>query len=94
MALTVVKTVNPIKVTGTTSADTIILDRMAFVKFIKWYKPTAIGHICHITDSENVTIAKFYCDTDDVSQIDPLFILVNGIKCDDMDSGELYIYIR
>ena len=94
MALTIVNTINPIKVTGTTSTDTVILDRMASVKFIKWYKPTTIGHICHITDSENVTIAKFYCDTADVSQIDPLFILVNGINCDDMDSGELYIYIR
>lgn len=94
MALTVVNTINPIKVTGDTAADTVILARRAFIKFIKWYKPTTVGHLCHITDSEGVTIAKLYCDTANVTQIDPLFISVNGINCDDLDSGELYLYIR
>ena len=94
MALTVINTINPIKVTGDTNINTVILDRQVSIKFIKWYKPTTIGHICHLTDNENVTITKLYCDTADVSQFDPLFLSINGINCDTMDSGELYIYIR
>jgi hypothetical protein len=94
MALTVTNTVNPIKVTGDTAVDTEILGKSAAIKFIKWYNPTTTGHLCHITDGEGVTISKMYCDTAHVTQIDPVFTWVNGVKCDDLDSGELYIYIR
>lgn len=94
MALTVVNTTNPIKVTGTTAIDTKILGQLVFIKFIKWYKPTTIGHLCHITDEDGNTIAKLYCDTVDVSKIEPIFLTVDHIHCDDLDSGELYIYIK
>ncbi len=94
MALTVVNTTNPIKVTGTTATDTEILGMQVFIKFIKWYKPTSIGDLCHITDEDGNTIAKLYCDKADVSQIEPIFLLVDHIHCDDLDSGEVYIYIK
>lgn len=94
MPLTVTNTINPIKVTGTTASSTAILTKGAFVKFIKWYKPTTVGHLCNITDGDGNTIVKMYCDTANTSMTEPVFLWVDHIYCDDMDSGELYIYIR
>ena len=93
MPLTVVNTINPIKVTGTTSADTEILEHLAHVKFIRWYKPTTAGHVCHITDGARNTIIKMNAEGDNDTQMWPIFTTYDGIRCDDMDSGELYIHI-
>lgn len=97
MALTIVEG-NCIHVTGTqatTSAKIADTGQEAagyFIKFIHWYKPSTVGHLLNLIDKNGVLIAKFYCDTADVSQWAPLWTRVNSIYCDDMDSGELLIY--
>ena len=96
MPLTIDKTIEPIKVTGTTAADTEILANtvLAHIKFIRWYNPTTSGHLCHITDGSGVTIIKMRADKDNDTQMWPIFRTYSGIRCDDMDSGELYIHRR
>ena len=95
MPLTVTNTVNPIKITGTTSADTEILGDsvLAHVKFIRWYKPTTAGHLCHVTDGNRRTIIKMNAEGANDTQMWPIYNSYFGIRCDDMDSGELYIHI-
>ena len=95
MALTVVNTKEPIKVTGTTAADTEILPTtlFVFVRFIRWYKPTTLNHLCHITDGDGTTIIKMNATAANDTQMWPIFKAYHGIRCDDMDSGELYIHI-
>jgi len=93
MPLTVDKTRNPIKVTGTTAADTEIISKMAFIKFIYWYKPTNTGNLCVLKDKEGGEIIAMRCEANDESQMWPLWTLWHGIRCDNMDSGTLYIYI-
>lgn len=96
MPLTVINTIEPIKVTGTTDADTEILgdNRLAHIKFIRWYNPTSSGDLCHLTDESGNTIIKMRADANNDTQMWPIFKTYSGIRCDDMDSGELYIHIR
>ena len=94
MALTTDTTGNPIKVTGTASSDETITDVLAFVKWIYWYKPTTAGHLINITDKHGNTIVPGYCETDNESQWLPIYSTCDGIHCDNMDSGALYIYIK
>ena len=88
--------IQPIKVTGTTDADTEILAKTkhVFIQFIRWYKPTTSGHLCHITDGDGNTIMKMNATSANDTQMWPVYNGYNGIRCDDMDSGELYIYIK
>ena len=94
MPLTVVNTVEPIKITGTTSADTEILpdNVIVHIRFIRWYNPATSGDLCHITDGQGVTIIKMRADVDNDTQMWPIFKTYSGIRSDDMDSGELYIH--
>lgn len=96
MALTVDTTIQPIKITGTTAADTEIFskDQGVFIQFIRWYKPTTIGHLCHITDGLGNTIMKMNATAVNDTQMWPVYNGYHGIRCDDMDSGELYIHIK
>lgn len=94
MPLTVVNTINPIKVTGTTSSDTEVFpDQLVHIKFIRWYLPTTSGHLCHLTNTIGDTIIKMNAEADNDTQMWPIYTSHKGIRCDDMDSGELYIYI-
>ena len=95
MALTVDRAVNPIKVTGTTSADQEIVPSgtLVFVRFVYWYNPTTDGHKAHITDKDGNTIIKMIAEDANDSQVWPVYIKYDGIRSDDVDSGEIYIYI-
>lgn len=97
MALTVEnKNVNRIKVTGTTSTDQEIVaggDTVG-LKFIYWYNPTKTGHLCNLVDSNGVEIFPMRAAFAGDSQQWAIFEYVNGIHCDDMDSGTLYILLR
>jgi len=94
MPLTVDRTIQPIKVTGATDADTEITSDDTFIHFIRWYNPTTAGDLCHITDGNGNTIIKMRADVDNDTQTWPIYNAYKGIRCDDMDSGELYIHIR
>ena len=96
MTLTIDSAVNPIKVTGDTAADTEILaeGKLAHVKYIRWYKPTTAGHLCHVTDASRQTIIKMNAEAANDTQMWPIYTTYEGLRCDDLDSGELYIHIR
>jgi len=93
MPLTTVNTITPIKVTGTTAADTEILGVPVYIKFIYWYKPATAGHLLSLVDKSGNDIVVGRCETDDESQWFPIYTKFDAIHCDDMDSGTLYIYI-
>ena len=94
MALTVDSAVNPIKVTGTTAADDEILaaGNIVFIKFIRWYNPSTDGHLCHITDKDGNTIIKMNAEAANDTQMWPIYDKFDGIRSDDLDSGEVYIH--
>ena len=94
--LTVDRTIEPIKVTGTAATDTKIVPKgtHVFIRFIRWYKPTTSGHLCHITDANTNTIIKMNATSANDTQMWPIYNTYDGIRCDDMDSGELYIHIK
>jgi len=88
------ETINPMIVTGAIVGSTKVTDNQTYLKFVRWYKPTTIGHLLSLTDKEGNAITKGYCDTADVSQDIPVFTLCDGVYVDDMDSGALYLYRR
>ena len=93
MALTIKNSINPIKVTSTTSADEEILGVPVFIRFIYWYNPTTIGHLVALKDDSGNDIVPLRCEVANESQIIPIYTKFNAIHCDNMDSGTLYIYI-
>ena len=92
MALTVDKTVNPIKVTGTTNVSQEITTGLIFIKQIYWYGPTTAGHLCSLKNKVGNDILIMACETGAGSQVFPLDTIFDGVYCDDMDSGTIYIY--
>ena len=95
MALTVNRVGNPIKVTGTASSNEVIYPkgRPVFIKFVYWYSPTSSGHLLNLIDAKGDAIIPMIAEAAKDSQAWPVYSAYNGISCDDMDSGELYIYI-
>ena len=94
MPLTVDSNSMPIVVTGTTDASSLIISRGLYINYIYWYKPTTTGHLLSITDPNLRTIAKACCSVADQEVLIPISGIYDGVYCDDMDSGELYIYHR
>ena len=94
MALTVDSLGNPIKVTGTTATIQYIIPKgqIIFVKFVRWYNPATAGDVFVLLSGDGREVVKGYCDSANVSQTIPVFSQLDGIKSNDVDSGELYIY--
>ena len=93
MALTVDSTGTPVKATGTTSADQLILKAPMYIKFIHWFNPTAAGHLLALQDESGRNIAEIRCESANRSEWAPIWTPFNEVRCDNMDSGTLYIYI-
>jgi hypothetical protein len=98
MAITVDKTTNVIKITGsvTTTASTVSLNREC-IKKIVWYGATTNGHDLILTDTAGNIIYKAQmattCLTENIQADFPFGLHVVGISCYNLDSGEVYIYI-
>lgn len=92
MSITADEKCNPITVTGTCSSAEKVTDKMTYVKFIRWYKPTTVGHLLSVLNKNGNAITDAYCDVANVSQDIPIFTILEGIYIDDMDSGSLFIY--
>ena len=92
MAITVDKTRSPIKITGTSVASTEVITGIIYIKHIYWYVPTTVGHICSLKDRSGGDIAVLACEVVNESQLFPVFTTFDGIFCDDLDSGTVYIY--
>ena len=93
MTLSIRKDNTPLKVTGTTSVKQAVIERPVFIKFVYWYKPTTAAHLFVLKDSKGFEITKGYCETGNWSQYHPIYGRYDGIYCDDLDSGELLIYL-
>ena len=86
---------NPLSYTGgTISSATKITDRLVYIKFIYWHNPTTVGHLAKLTDREGNTILPMNCDAANQSQMWPIWTAFKGVYCDDLDSGELFIFIN
>lgn len=98
MAITPTGT-NPIVVTGTTDAKDDIATTLTYrVTKVIWHKPTAAGHLCALQDGTDAEKAILICDAVNKNfEIDfgpDGLEFVDGIYCDDMDSGTLYVYVK
>ena len=87
---------NPIVVSGTTTTNDAVLEpgMGVFIKFVKWHSPDTIGHKANLQTGTGHLICKFECEVADESQYAPVWSSSVDIYCNDLDSGELHIYIR
>lgn len=92
MAITVDLAAMPIIVTGTTDTATVVVDRAMYVRNVYWYKPSTLGHLMSLTDPNGRVVAKGCCALADEGVTIPVFNVFDGLYCDDLDSGEIYIY--
>jgi hypothetical protein len=96
MALSIAGT-TVLVVTGTTAAKQAILAHTGRVKVnaLYWVTPTTAGQLCTLQNGDDENMHSFSCMTDaDDMQFVPAkpIIFQDGIYCDDMDSGTLYIH--
>ena len=90
---------NPIKVTGTESSAAVVTANTVMVQKIVWSGVTTAGHKLSITDTAGNQIAKMTVDlpgTAGLLMVDCTFPVPHpcvGLKIDDMDSGEVLIYL-
>ncbi len=96
MPITVDAKGSPIIVTGTTTTDSEILpaEDKAYIKSVYWYNPTTAGHLLILTDGDGRGIISMIAEANNDSQQWDVETQFYGIRCADMDSGTLYIYIR
>jgi len=94
MALTVINETNPIVVTGTTAVPVTLISDKVSVEKIRWHNPTSVGHKASLKDSNQDLVAKFYCYAAHEPDEIPCHISCHGLVCDDLDSGELHIYLN
>jgi len=85
---------SPVEVGSAISASTAIITGVPYIKFIQWYKPTTVGHLCALQDGAGRTILKLYCEVANESIWAPIWGKYRDVYCDDLDSGTLYIYVR
>ena len=99
MAITADVAGNPFKVTGTTSASEKVTDSEVIIQAILWHAATTNAHLCSVIDKAGNQLWKGKMATtklnEDIFVSFPLGLYSHdGIYVDDMDSGELYIYIK
>ena len=83
-----------LKVTGTTDTCQAIYSDYVGLKFVYWYNPTTAGDVCNLVDRNGKEIIPIRAAIAGDSQQLAIFKFVDGIYCDDMDSGTLYLYLR
>lgn len=95
----ITNTTNPISVTGEViGALREITNSPTAIQSVLWYGVTTAGHLLSLKDKDGNVILKMGADAPGTSgkltyyMSFPKGLSVNGIYCDDMDSGELYIY--
>ena len=89
---------NPIVVTGTSAASAAIESSGTWlISKLYWLNPATQGDKLALQDGDGKELFEFYAQTvnssQEVSFRTPLEAR-NGIYCDDMDSGTLYIFIK
>ena len=99
ITVTIDTTGNPFVITGTTAIFTKITDSSVMVQAILWTGATTDGHLVSICDKAGRLLWKGKMATsklgEDIPGDFPLGLYSsNGIYINDMDSGELFIYIK
>ncbi len=99
MAITADVTGNPFKVTGTTAAAEKVTDSGVMIQGFLWTGATTNGHLVSVTDKAGNQLWKAQMATtnltEGISQSFPMGLYSSdGIYVNDMDSGELYIYLK
>ena len=96
MAITATGT-NPIIVTGTCSAkdDILITTRRVVVEAVYWLAPSGDRDFVELQDGLGAEKIGISCknDDEDVYFWTPV-VFNDGIYCDRMDSGILYVFLR
>jgi len=80
-----------IKVTGTTATSQKITNALIYIPHVYWYAPTTAGHLCNLVGKNGEPIITMKCESDGISQQWMIDMAIEGIYCDDMDSGTLFI---
>ena len=84
-----------IHVTGTTDAAESVSTNFMRLVGILWYAPTTADHLLSVTDKNGQQVVKGKCVTAKASSWWDLDGMpVNGIKINDMDSGEVFIMVK
>ena len=87
---------NPIKVTGDTAAAAVVTALYKKIQKVIWHNIATAGHLLSMTDTDGAQKLKGIVPTFTTAsaiQYDfPKGLPCYGIKIDDMDSGEVYIY--
>ena len=97
MAITVDKTTNVIKITGTTNASQAVDTNEVNIQSIKWFgDDIADGDIIILQNTNGDTVFKHIATAADTGGFwsFPLGHTAKGLKSDDIDSGEVHIYIK
>lgn len=92
-------TSNPLKITGgAVSTSTKITDNDLEIQKIVWYGATTNGHLLSVTDKNGNQIYKATMATtkltENIEADFPLGLYAHGVYCNDLDSGELYVYFK
>ena len=90
---------NPIKITGVTAVAEVITANFVYIQKVVWYGVTTAAHKMHITNTDGKTLFKLTADAPGPSG-EMMYTLdfptfphpCYGLKIDDLDSGEVYIY--
>ncbi len=89
---------NPFKITGTTSSSEVVTTARVRIQGFLWVGATTNGHLLSITDVAGNQLWKAQMVTRILNE--GIFIpfplglrSVDGIHINDMDSGEVYIYV-
>lgn len=96
MALTIDKTGNPIRVTGTTDTDAEIYapsNALAFVREVSVWGFTSQGHKAVFKDEHGKYIAELIASAANANETQRVYSAYQSIHCDDLDSGTVLIYL-
>ena len=86
------------KITGTTDTSSTITEDHVYIRSVYWYGPSNAAHLVNLIDKEGGPIITMSGDsTGDSSPNSQQWHIEHtfeGIYCNDMDSGTLFIYVR
>jgi hypothetical protein len=85
---------NPIVIESAISESTKVTDNQIYIKSVYWFNPTTAGHLASLKNFHDDVLIPLRCESNGVSQFFEINVLADGIYCDDLDSGTLYVYCR
>ena len=96
MALEINDIGRTIQITGTTAASEKVTDDHCYISKIVWYNATSAADKLNITDKDGNDIFPFVAAGSNRMVSYDFMVCphpIDGIYIDDLDSGEVYIYI-